>query len=119
MSDPSDFLEDPDPPEPETSPEELPPAKAELMSFAASLIAEAAVRAEPRPAAPQPVAVEPPPAAGLGIPAALPVVTDISTAEASLGQVIDERRVLELPQFADGKVDTTFIERVLLPKNGG
>ena len=83
MSDPSDFLEDPDPFEPETSPEELPPAKMEPKSFAASLIAEAAVRAEPRPAAPQPVADEPPPAAGLGIPAALPVVTDISTAEAS------------------------------------
>ncbi len=28
------------------------------------------------------------------------------------------RRIMDLPQFADGKVDTTFIERVLLPKKG-
>ena len=81
MSDPSDFIEDPDPFEPETSPEDLPPAKMEPKSFAASLIAEAAVRAEPRPAAPQPVAVEPLPAAG--VPDEPTVVTDISTAEAS------------------------------------
>ena len=30
------------------------------------------------------------------------------------------RRIMDLPQFAEGKVDTTFIERVLLPpKTGG
>ena len=29
------------------------------------------------------------------------------------------RRIMDLPQFADGKVDTTFIERVLLPKPAG
>ncbi len=81
MSDPSDFIEDPGPFEPETSPEELPPAKMEPKSFAASLIAEAAVRAEPRPAAPQPAADEPPPSAG--VPDEPTVVTDISTAEAS------------------------------------
>ena len=29
------------------------------------------------------------------------------------------RRIMDLPQFAEGKVDTTFIERVLLPPKAG
>jgi acetyl-CoA carboxylase biotin carboxylase subunit len=29
------------------------------------------------------------------------------------------RRIMDLPQFVDGTVDTTFIERVLLPRPGG
>lgn len=78
MSDPSDFLEDAEPPERETSQEDPPPAaKIELKPFAASLIAEAAVRAEPRPAVPRPVAVDPPPSAELAVPAE-PLSTDIS-----------------------------------------
>lgn len=117
MSDPSDFLEDPDPPEPETPPEELPPAKAEPMSFAASLIAEAAVRAEPRPAAPQPVAVEPPPSVELTVPS-VPPPAPMDTAEAPeqpeatdasepAAEPADASEPASYPADASQSVDTT------------